>query len=126
MYVARPAFAEATAVQRASSGAGADDEWFINDGHAFVLPALADAWLRAVDNALAESGAARGVGDSCKSVTRLVCPDIETHRYDGLDTEHIRTTCRVLPCFGPVKVLGVFLGADGRWRCGRGPREDAS
>ena len=55
----------------------------------------------------------RGVGDACKSVARLVCPDSECHRYDGWDTEYIRTTCRVQLCFGPVKVLGVVLGPDG-------------
>ena len=79
MDVARPAFEEATAAERVSGQTGAVDEWFIDDGQAFVQPALADAWLRAVDGALAQSGAAPGVGDSCKSVARLVCPDSDSH-----------------------------------------------
>eukprot|EP00973_Karenia_brevis_P067757 9426531-Karenia_brevis.AAC.1 len=66
MDAARGDFASATSHARPSGLVGAVDEWYIDDGQAFVKPQLADAWLRAVDTALASMGAARGSGDECK------------------------------------------------------------
>ena len=39
---------------------GACDEWYIDDGQAFVRPHLFDAWLHSVDAALRSFGATRG------------------------------------------------------------------
>ena len=78
---ARQAFAETTAVLRDGGPLGAVDEWFIDDGQAFVKPQLADRWLRAVDNALHSTGAVRGVGDECKSVARLLYSEGITSKY---------------------------------------------
>eukprot|EP00973_Karenia_brevis_P022739 3129258-Karenia_brevis.AAC.1 len=89
---------------------GACDEWFIDDGQAFVLPSRADAWLRAVDAALADIGAVRGVGEECKSVARLLCPEAEVRHHEGWDTDYIHGSCRVLSGCSPVKVLGAMIG----------------
>eukprot|EP00973_Karenia_brevis_P064223 8924884-Karenia_brevis.AAC.1 len=60
---ARKAYTEATVHRRSTSLPQAVDEWYIDDGQAFVRPELADVWLRAVDEALAAIGAVRGRGD---------------------------------------------------------------
>ena len=75
MDCARVAYTNATAADRGQGLAGAVDEWFIDDGQAFVQPRFADSWLHAVDAALADIGAERGLGDKCKSVARLICPE---------------------------------------------------
>eukprot|EP00973_Karenia_brevis_P052418 7282973-Karenia_brevis.AAC.1 len=92
---------------------GACDEWFIDDGQAFVLPSRADTWLRAVDAALAEIGAVRGVGEECKSVARLLCPEVTASRHAGWDTDYIRSTCQVMSGSSPIKVLGAVIGPPG-------------
>ena len=95
-----------------ASRIGASDEWFIDDGQAFVKPSLADLWLRTLDEALVGIGACRSVGSECKSVARLVCPVGDEGRYGGWDTPYIRSTCRVLDSSEPVKVLGAMIGSD--------------
>ena len=74
------------------------------------MPHLAEAWLHAVDAALNDMGAARGVGDECKSVARLICPDADLENLAGWDTQYIQNTCRVLAASEPVQVLGSFAG----------------
>ena len=49
MDEARNSFTVSTEDRRGDTGIGAVDEWFIDDGQAFVRPELADPWLRAVD-----------------------------------------------------------------------------
>ena len=58
---------------------GAVDEWYIDDGQAFVAPRNADRWLRSVDMAIASFGGRRAAGAECKSVARLICPENRQH-----------------------------------------------
>eukprot|EP00973_Karenia_brevis_P084403 11713623-Karenia_brevis.AAC.1 len=77
-------------------GVGAVDEWFIDDGQAFVRPSLADRWLRTFDRLLQQMGASRTCeGPECKSLARLLCPREVEPAYAGWDTAYIRNTCLV-------------------------------
>ena len=55
-------------------------------------------------------GAVRGVGDDCKSVARLLCPQGDTLAHEGWATDYIRSTCKVMDGSASVKVLGTFVG----------------
>ena len=106
---ATEAFTTSTSNTRHS---GACDQWFIDDGQAFVLPHLADSWLRAVDAALLEIGATRGEGSGVKSRARLLCPVDARQLFDGWDAAYIRNTCQVDGTFDPVEILGASIGND--------------
>ena len=102
---------------RASFGAtqpsqpcGAVDEWFIDDGQAFVKPAVADTWLRSVDRAIAAFGGQRARGAQCKSVARLLCAPGSETALDGWATDYIRASCKVSSAAEAPKVLGVRVG----------------
>ena len=101
-------------VFRASAGAqnleGAVDEWFMDDGQAFVRPDLADIWLRTIDDALHAIGASRSAGDDCKSVARLFCQPEAVQSQAGRDTEYIHATCQVQAGDVAPKVLGTYIG----------------
>ena len=77
---------------------GACDEWYIDDGQAFVKPHLFDTWLRSVDAAFLTFGATRGEpnSDDIKSTCRLVCPAGRRAEFAGWDTEYVRSTTKVL------------------------------
>ncbi len=99
--------------QEHSRPAGAVDEWFMDDGQAFVQPRLATRWLQSVDRAIAAFGGARARGEDCKSVARLLCPPQRRAEFPGWAAGHIAETCRVLdPAIVP-KVLGAHLGDTG-------------
>ena len=91
-------------------GSNAVDEWFIDDGQAFVGAHHADAWLRSVDQAIAELGGHRATGDECKSHARLLCtPQFAADNPDWA-SPYVRRTCVVGRATDAPKVLGVHLG----------------
>ena len=89
---------------------GACDQWFIDDGQAFVQPHLADCWLQAVDRALHKMGSTRGEGDDAKSRARLLARPEDEESHKGWDTEYIRRTCKIDKCSDPMEVLGAPIG----------------
>ena len=97
---------------RPQQPSGATDEWFIDDGQAFVKPALAETWLQSVDQAIAAFGGHRETGAECKSVARLLCQPEREAQFQGWDGPYIRTTCKVLDAIVPAKVLGACVGPD--------------
>jgi hypothetical protein len=58
---------ESWAQSRPQQPTGAADEWFIDDGQAFVKPQLADRWLQSVDLATRASAGAVPSGKSAKA-----------------------------------------------------------
>lgn len=94
------------------SGPGAVDEWFIDDGQAFVRPEFADAWLRSVDQAIADLGGSRGQGVACKSHARLLCTRQHAATHPDWASLYIRETCIVEDGLLSPKVLGVHLGSN--------------
>lgn len=86
------------------------DEWFIDDGQAFVKPHAANAWLQSVDLAIASFGGQRAQGAECKSVARLLCPPARVAEFPGWANGHVASTCKVLDAGESPKVLGVRLG----------------
>jgi hypothetical protein len=91
---------------------GACDQWYVDDGQAFVNPALFDTWLRAVDRGIASFGATRGTKaeGNVKSSCRLVCPPSRRHEFSGWDTPYVHETTHVLDPDGPASALGVSFG----------------
>ena len=91
---------------------GVCDEWFVDDGQCFVRPMLFDRWLRALDSALASSGATRGriaLGNA-KSSARLLCPPERFHEFSGWDTAYVRDTVVVLSPDAGATALGSAFG----------------
>lgn len=88
------------------------DEWYIDDGQAFVRPHLFDAWLRSVDAAFHTFGATRGEpgSDDIKSTCRLICPAGRRADFAGWDTEYVRSTTKVLDSDGLTTALGAPFG----------------
>ena len=96
--------------------AGACDEWYIDDGQAFVKPHLFDTWLRSVDTAFRTFGATRGElgSEDIKSTCRLICPNNRRHEFAGWDTASVRSTTKVLDTL--VVRSGPRAGSqDGSW-----------
>ena len=91
---------------------GACDQWYIDDGQAFVQPQVFDAWLRAVDRALLSFGATRGrrPDDDIKSSCRLVCPLARRREFAGWDTAYVHSTTNVLGSDSPTTALGAPFG----------------
>jgi len=91
--------------------AGACDEWYIDDGQAFVRPHLFDTWLRSVDAAFRTFGATRGEpgSDDIKSTCRLICPDSRRQEFSGWDTEYVQSTTKVLQGDDATTALGAPL-----------------
>ena len=92
--------------------AGAYDEWYIDDGQAFVKPHLFDTWLRSVDIAFRTFGATRGVpgSEDIKSTCRLICPHSRRHEFAGWDTDYVRSTTKVLNSDEATTALGAPFG----------------
>ena len=82
----------AGAASDAATAPPACDEWYVDDGQVFVRPKDFEAWLRALDAALAKFGATRGtISDgNAKSTARLLCSPGEHDQHGGWDTEHVR------------------------------------
>ncbi len=93
-----------------TEAAGAVDEWFIDDGQAFVFVRHADLWLRSVDKAIADLGGRRKRGEGCKSHARLLCPLDFAAANPSWASPYIRDTCIVESCAVPPKALGVHIG----------------
>ena len=94
-------------------GEGVCDEWFIDDGQAFVRPHLVEHWLKCLDQALAEMGATRvpAVGEEIKSTARLLCPMHAVTSVAGWDTPYVRRTCNVLDNNSTATALGATIGS---------------
>ncbi len=60
------------------------EEWYIDDGQAFVKPQHLDPWLRALDASIARLGSTRGRvdDDTAKSSCRLLYPPDQRHLYE--------------------------------------------
>ena len=95
---------------RPQQPSGATDEWFVDDGQAFVKPALAEAWLQSVDRAITSFGGHREAGAECKSVARLLCQTGHEVEFQSWAGPHIQATCKVLDCIVPPKVLEACVG----------------
>ena len=95
---------------RPNQPTGAADEWFIDDGQAFVKPELAESWLQSVDRAIQAFGGRREAGAECKSVARLLCPPGQETVHQGWAGPHIHATCKVLDAAVAPKVLGACIG----------------
>ena len=93
-------------------GAGAVDEWFIDDGQAFVKPELADAWLQSVDAAIAALGGQRKRGSECKSHARLLCTREFAASHPNWASPYVQATCIVEDGLLSPKVLGVHVGSN--------------
>ena len=74
------------------------EEWFIDDGQAFVKPQHLEPWLRALDASIARFGGTRGLvqDDTAKSSCRLLCPPDQRHLYEVQATTYVRETTKVL------------------------------
>jgi hypothetical protein len=73
--------------QRLSSSAdkvGPVDEWFTDDGQAFVKAELAHAWLLSMDKAIDDLGGHRATGADCKSHARLLSTDAYAAAHPNL------------------------------------------
>jgi len=88
------------------------EQWYIDDGQAFLRPCDVDPWLRALDASMATFGGTRGTisEGTAKSSCRLLCPTNERHAHQGWDTEYVRSTCKVLEIGEPSKALGAPIG----------------
>ncbi len=97
---------------RGASAEGTCDQWFIDDGQAFVLPDLVDAWLRALDKGVATFGGTRGkIADgNAKSSARLLCPPSRRQEFGGWDKPYVRMSVEVIDSDGPNKALGAPFG----------------
>ena len=91
------------------------DEWYIDDGQAFVPPFQLEHWLRAFDIAVGRFGGTRGTvaAGTAKSSCRLICPPARRAEFDGWDTEYVRSTCKVLGPDDAAVAQGVVFGHDG-------------
>ena len=90
---------------------GAVDEWYIDDGQGFVSVALAERWLKSIDQAIASVGGRKEKpGAECKSVARLICPAACVSECSGWESGYIERTCKVQPSTTAPKVLGNRLG----------------
>ena len=89
---------------------GASDEWFMDDGQAFVKPHVASNWLRKMDTAIESFGGRREIGRESKSVARLLCPPGRVREFDGWSSGYIESTCKVRQASSPPKVLGALVG----------------
>ena len=91
---------------------GACDEWYIDDGQAFVRPHLFDAWLRSVDAAFRTFGATRGEpgSEDIKSTCPLICPVNRRAEFPGWNTEYVRSTTKVVDSDDPTTALGAPFG----------------
>ena len=90
---------------------GAVDEWYIDDGQGFVSVALAERWLKSIDQAIASFGGRRETGSECKSVARLICPAPRMSEFSGWESGYIEQTCEAQPSTAASKVLGSRLGS---------------
>ncbi len=91
---------------------GACDEWFIDDGQAFVRPDLVDPWLRALDRAIRTFGGTRGTleEENAKSSCRLLCPPHRRQEFEGWATEYVRASTKLLDSEGGATALGAPFG----------------
>ena len=89
---------------------GVCDEWFVDDGQAFVrLFSL----LRALDAALASFGGHPGCAahGNVKSSARLLCPSERRTEFAGWDTPHVHDTVDVLSLDSGTTALGSAFGS---------------
>ena len=79
------------------------DQWYIDDGQAFIQPDKVDGWLRTLDTGLKAFGATHGTklqGD-VKSSCRLLCPPADVGLRDGWVTDYMTSACNVLDTTDP-------------------------
>ena len=90
------------------------DEWYIDDGQAFVPPSEVESWLKALNLAVAKFGGSRGsIADgNAKSSCRLICPESRRHQFSGWDTSYVHDTCKVLHSDAATTALGAIFGDD--------------
>ncbi len=91
---------------------GSVEEWLVDDGQAFVRAELADTWLSAVDQAIADLGGHRTTGAECKSHARLLCTHEYATAHRNWASEYIQNACIVGSMATPPKALGVRIGSD--------------
>jgi len=90
------------------------EEWFIDDGQAFVKPQHLDPWLRALDASIARFGGTRVRvdDDTAKSSCRLLCPPDQRHLHEGWATRYVCETTKVLQAEDHTLALGAPFGGE--------------
>ena len=102
----------AAAPPGASTPLGVADVWYLDDGQIVCQPQLADPFLKALDQELAQVGATRGEGEGVKSVARAFGPGVAPGgAAEGWATDYVRRTCKVPETSAPIRVLGADLGS---------------
>ncbi|CAE7502388.1 unnamed protein product, partial [Symbiodinium sp. CCMP2456] len=96
-----------------SAGLGSVDQWYVDDGQAFVRLDVAEEWLRSVDAAILAVGGSRSAGADCKSHARLLCTPAYAADHPDWASDYIRKTCIVgVGASSSPKVLGVHIGSE--------------
>ena len=91
--------------------------WYADDGQAFCRPGQVDAYLHAIDEAVAKSGGTRGSGPNVKTVVRLVSHPDALAAFEGSPeagtwiTDRVQHTARIAPPNSAVEVLGSVVGS---------------
>jgi len=96
-----------------SAGLGSVDQWYVDDGQAFVRLDVAEEWLRSVDAAILAVGGSRSAGADCKSHARLLCTPAYAADHPHWPSDYIRKTCIIgIGASSSPKVLGVHIGSE--------------